>query len=253
MRILWDNKATSATLTTAGENPDYPATNMQDVRLSRYYRSLLDVEQYVEIDLDTPVTVTYFAIFNHNISADATIKLQGADEDTNDVVDWDNPDFEVTVPHSEYYLIKNITEKTYDRWRLYVDDSTNADTYIKIGSIYIGEYLQMPGMKIDQEIPIATASRRKIGEGGQAYGDKNYSYRIPKVNFPYLTNQQRNDINEMYTEIQNFKPVALLVWANDLDFESPIYSIIDQNRMVFKRTDSHNLKWQTQIKFREVY
>ena len=253
MRILWDNKAISATLSTAGEDTDYPATNMQDRRLSRYYKSLTDVDQEVIIDLDAPIAVSYFAIFNHNISSSATIKLQGANEDTNDVVDWDNPDFETTVTHSAYYLIKSITEQTYDRWRFYVDDPLNSDGYIKIGLIYIGTYLQMPGMKIDQEIPKAVTSTRKLGYGGQVYGDKNYVYRNPKINHPFLTNDQKTNINTMFEEVQNFKPVILLIWANDLDFESPIYCVIDQPQIIFKRTDSHNLKWQTQIKYREVY
>lgn len=253
MRILWDNKAIDADLTEYSQNPDYPVENIQDTRLSRYYRSLDENEQYIIIDGGVGITASYIAIFNHNLTSGATIRLEGGDEDSNDDVDWDNPSVRITIPWTEYYLIREFTEQTHDRWRLYFDDPDNQDEYIKIGFVYLGTYLQMPPMKRDQEIPVFTESYRTIGTGGQAYGDKNYRYRNPKVKFSYLSQDDKDNITEMWEEVENVTPIVLLIWADRFDIETPMYCLIDQNMIMFKKTNSDNLPFTTEMKFREVF
>ncbi|UCF13196.1 MAG: hypothetical protein JSW06_02785 [Thermoplasmatales archaeon] len=252
MRILWDNKYLSASITASSQDPDYPLSNTQDTRLTRLFRTnnLVD-DQYITIN--TEIKASYVAIMNHNISSDATIQLLGANEDTNDVVDWDNPDVTISVTHRDYIIVQKFTEATYTDWRLTIDDPNNSDGYIKIGSVFIGTYLQMPGMsRKANNIDNLSTSEVSFSDSGQVYGDEGYDYRENSVSFPLISQDKREQIVSMYKEVTKIKPVIMLLWAERLDLEKPIYCVLTLDPK-FKRTDSHNDPFQLQLKFREVF
>ena len=146
MIILWNNEIDKNTYTALTEHVDYPLTNLIDPRLSRVYHSLSDDDQYILI-AGTDIKADAIAILNHNISSGATIRIQGNDADV-----WGAPTFNQLLTWAEYILFQEFTSGEYDYWRLFVDDPANPDGYIKIGRLYLGEVLEMPGMKPDQEI-----------------------------------------------------------------------------------------------------
>lgn len=248
MRILWDNKIKNATVLSFGAHPDYPVENVQDSSLAKIYKTLEVDVQYIDVS-GGAITADYFAVFNHNFTDGAKLSLKGG----NDVVDWGNPDYKESVPFSDYYLILNAGGRTYDQWRFEFDDPDNAEGFVKIGMMFLGEYLQMPGMAIDQELPLETTAKQTISYSGQVYGDDGYDFKNGVFNFPLLNETQRTNIKTMFKSVKHIKPIILLVWANDLDLEPPMYCVIDQKRISFKRTKSYNDKWKTKIKFREVF
>jgi len=246
MRILWENKILSSDLTASSENPDFTIDNVQDTRLAVVYRS---VEESTNITITGPITASYFSILNHNLTESATVTLEGNNTDS-----WGAPSFSQSVDWLETSMIVNFSESTYNYWRLIiVDDDTGADGYIEIGSLYLGTYLQMPGMEIGQEIPQVSTSTKQYSSNGQVYGDKKIIYRNPKIDFPYITELQRTEIKEMWENNENTGPVIVLIWANRLDIEPLIYSVIDQDSVSFTKSQNKNVPYKTSLQFREVF
>lgn len=246
MRLLYDNKFLDATISASSENPNYIATNMQNTILAKVYRS---VTTSTVIKISTSVKASYCSILGHNFTSTVSITLQGNNTDS-----WDSPSFEETIPYRSDMCILNFTEATYNYWRILItDDDSLADGYIEIGSIFLGTFLQMPGMKLDQQLEKKTKSSISISYSGQACGEERYSYRNPAFSFPFLTHDQRDYLNDMYENNKNIKPLICLVWANDLNIESPMYCVIDQDSMQFKRNEDASCPWGTKIKFREVF
>lgn len=246
MRLLYDNKFLAATITVSSENPNYPQGNMQDEILAKVFRSIAD---NVTIKISTQTKASYVSIMGHNLTSTATITLQGNNTDV-----WGAPSFSETIPYRSDMCILKFTEATYNYWRVIIDDSDSAaDGYIELGCIYLGTYLQMPGMKLDQTLELKDNSKSSQSYSGQNYGDLRYQYRNPQFNFPFLSHDQKDNLNTMWTNNRSAKPLICLVWANDYGIEAPMYCIVDQKELSFKRNGESRRPWSTKIKFREVF
>jgi hypothetical protein len=246
MQILYDNKADTATLSRSTENSSYPVENIADPRVSRVFRTVNASGQYIK--LSTRITASRVAIAGHNLTSGCTIKLQGNDTDS-----WATPALDETLTHADGIIIGKFAEATYNYWRLYVDCTDGSISYVQIGRLYLGTFLQLPDMAMDQVITDDTTSTVDISAGGQVYGDEGYVYRNPTVNFPAISDAERADIRAMWAVVQNVKPVFVSVWANREDKESPMYAILNQTAIEFKRTDYPLYPFSTTLKFREVF
>jgi hypothetical protein len=111
----------------------------------------------------------------------------------------------------------------------------------------------MPGMKPDQTIKDETTARVDISASGQAYGDSGYDYRNPTFNFPYLSNTERTNIRTMWAAVHNYIPVYVIIWPGSTTEEKPIYGVINQNAIEWKRTDDQTYRWATSLQIRETY
>lgn len=247
MRIIYNNIIEDSTITPTTENANYPADNLKDSRSTRLYRSTADGAQRVTFH-NADSSASYIIIKNHNITSGATIKLQANDSNI-----WGAPSLDETITHDSDTMILNFTEAEYNYWSLYVDDGSNPDNYIEIGLIYLGVYVQMPGMEPKQQIPYATQSKSKLSQSRQLYGDSRVNYRSAKISFPHLTNAQRQAINAMYDIVKNTKPIFLLVWEGDLDFEPAMYAFIADARLAWARNDNSNFPWSVSMQFEEVF
>ncbi len=246
MQMLWDNKLLNATLARSTEAPRYPVESLQDTRLSRVFRTADVSDEYVKIE--TEITASRLAILAHNLTSGATITLQGNNTDS-----WTTPAFSHTCTWKEDIILEKFTQATYSYWRLYIHDPANTDGYIELGGLFLGTYLQLPNMSIDQEIPDVTTSEASESATGQTYGDEGYIYRNPKINFPSITHTQRGNIRTMWRSVKNVTPVITVIWANREDIETPIYGRIDQDDLVFKRTENPVAPFSTSIKIKEVF
>lgn len=78
MIALIDNKIIGATINALTENPDYDFTTaFNDDRLSRVGRTVDDSAQYFDFDILTASAVNKLMIMKHNLTAGATIALDG--------------------------------------------------------------------------------------------------------------------------------------------------------------------------------
>lgn len=251
MRILWDNYIdVNSSWTSYSEDANYPLSNLYDTRLSRVYRSNgLASTEYIQVG-ESSIVPEYFAMLAHNVSSSATISLIAGTSSGMSTASWTQ-----TLTWSSYTLVSTITSTvscSYYKLKV-VGLSTATQSYIEIGFLYLGDYIEMPFMKPDQTIKDETTAKITISDGGQAYGDDGFSYRSPTINFPYLTNTERDNIRTMWASVKNYKPVILIIWPSASTIEKPMYCILDQKNIEWKKTDDVNYLWATSISFREVF
>lgn len=250
MRLLWNNFISSGnSFTYASEDANYPIENIYDIRLTRPYRTdgLLSTEYVIAGYTGVP---EYVALVAHNVSSSASIYLEGGSSSGLSTLT-----FSESLTWTENTLISTIASTaSCDYFRLRIAGlSTATQEYISIGYWFLGEYLEMPGMKPDQNLYNRTTSRVSITDGGQVYADDGYNYRSGTMNFPYLTQTQRSDITTMFNAVKNHKPVIMIIWPSNTSEELPVYCIIDQADFNWKRTDDVNYRWATSMSFREVF
>jgi hypothetical protein len=250
MRLLWNNYISSATtLDTQSEDANYVVTNIYDTRLSKEYRTdgLVSTES---ITVEYTGVPEYVSLVNHNVSSSATIYLDGGSSSG-----MSTTTFSETLTWSSYTLVSTIASTvSCDYFRVRVTGlSTATQDYVSLGYLFLGEYLEMPGMKPTQTIKDIVNSRVTISQSGQAYGDNSYKYRNPLFEFPYLTQTQRDEMRTMFNAVKNYLPVILIIWPSNTTEETPIYSIIDQASLDFERTDDVNYRWKTRMQFREIF
>lgn len=247
MRIVWENIVDDATLSTVSEDPNYPVEAIQDTRVSRVYKSLADNAQAI-VFANASSSASYLFILGHNFTNAATITIQGNNTDA-----WGAPSFSESVTWREGTIYHAFNEATYNYWRLYVDDAANPDGKLEIGRVFMGTYLQMPGMDPKQQISRKTDAKPSFSGSRQAYGSKMKVYRAPNINMPNVTHAQRLLIQEMHDEVQNVQPIVLMIWANQLDYEPPIYCLVSNKELKWKKTNQPNFPWSLQIGFEEVF
>jgi hypothetical protein len=192
------------------------------------------------------IAPTYAALIDHNVSSSATIYIEASSSS------GFGGAFSTTIPWSSYTALVQFVSTAKDYWRFRIDGNSTSNSNLAIGYVYLGTYLQMPDMSPDQEINNITTAKGSVSDSGQLYGDDGYNYRQFKVNFPYLTNAERNDISTAWNTVKNYKPLLLDIWHNSTE-ERVMYCFINQDTMSFQRTDDRIMRWKTSIIFREVF
>ena len=248
MRIIWDNEFDKYTITASSEASGYPASNLQDISRKKTTRTTGAASEWWKIgNGTTKISISSIAIAEHNFTSGATVKLQGNDTDV-----WTSPAREEVIIWDAGIMTKFFTEAEYYYWRLLVADSSNPDGYIEIGRIEAGGYLQMPPIEPGFSYPKITTSERDITVTGQVYGDKGIIQRAPGFVFPIIEDSERGEIEEMFEDVHNIKPVVLVVYENSLDVVPALYCVIDQEELPWQKSEN-SLTWSMQMKFLEVF
>lgn len=252
MRIAYDNEVDNMSLTPATEDANYPVENIQDIRLSKVYRSTDDADETIVMDAGAGNTInpTVLLIAAHNITDAATISIQGNATDS-----WGSPTVDESVTHDAGVIVHTFTGSALRYWRLYVDDDANPDTYIEIGRVFLGTYLQMPNVAPGIEFPRQSTTQRSFSLSGQIYANRGIDYLAPGFEVPVISDAERQAIDTMWLDVGNHKPVFLTVWEDSLSTLRPIYCVIDQEAIGWRRSElgSWGLLWETAIQFREVF
>jgi len=249
--LLYKNLIDDYMLQISSEQGNFPAENLQDIHLINTWRTNSPEEQYIKIDAGAGNTITpkCVAIAKHNLTSGATIKLQANSSDS-----WGSPPLDETISHAVDIMTKIFANLTGYRYvRYYFHDPTNPDGYIEIGRPSFGGYLQLPPIAPDPEIPYGTTTRVSTSITGQPYADKGYKFRQLKVHYPMISESERAQIKSMWNEVENDKPVFLLLWEDSLDIERPLYCRINQAEIPFKRSPERALMWETEIEFLEAF
>lgn len=155
LRILWEfpsrglpvSEGGSGGLNWVANNTKYSATNDFTVNnlntdiIEQYWRSENAAVTGIHLDCDTEksqgVFLDTFAMLGHNLSRSATVYLLGAN-----VADFST--IGVTIPiqiindDNSYYIAENIPTQAYRYWRISIDDSANADGFIRVGTVVFG-------------------------------------------------------------------------------------------------------------------
>ena len=151
------------------EDDLYVKENVYDEMPAVVYRTTgigaIGAPEYICVDLGSRKDITFVGIFNHNFTqlevAGDELRLKGCDNGCPGVTgacDWDNPDCEtdlITMPANACYDIcdgnqpivnfKNTYHKIecapgHRYWSLEIIDQGNADGYLEIGEVVLGQW-----------------------------------------------------------------------------------------------------------------
>jgi len=247
MKILYDNLITDATISSFSENPYYLFdTALKDSRLSRVGRTLDDSTQWLKFDLLTAQTVTDVLINAHNFTTGATIVLEGNSTDA-----WTTPAVSETLT-SETVIYKNFTGGAYRYWRITINDASNPDTYLEVGSVFLGTALTMPGFSPDGSLFDKTDDTYATSLSRQLYGQTVCTYKTAEIDFPCFTYAQKLLIDAFLDAVSVTDPFYLLLWEDDLDIEPPVYMHLDERPEIVKISD-YGLNYSMTMKVSEVF
>jgi hypothetical protein len=226
MRIAYLNLIDDADLTPNVENPLLPVENIQDSHLGRVWRTTgLTTTAQIVIDLGSAQDISCIGLAGLNITDDATITIEANSSDS-----WGAPPFSTTLDVAET-MLKFIPTQTYRYWRVTIADPTNPDFYVEVGRVYLGQYMQMPGIVPGTRIPRQTSSAIDIAPSGAVFGDLGRQFRSAEFSFAGVSNAKRAEIDAMFAVVDRVTPVFIAIWANELTYEMPIYAVIGQDRL----------------------
>lgn len=246
MKILYDNLLDDATLTESSEDGNYPAEYVQDQDLAATWRTTGDTSENIVIDLGAAASVDCAAIFGHNLTASATIKIQGHTADS-----WASPDVDETITAATYGLMHFFTSASKRYWRFTFADASNPDGYIEIGRLMVGANLTITKSftRSFTEKNVDT-SERYFAQGGQVRGVKGYRRREYSLSFPYWTSSMLDDIKTMIDTVYKSMPIAVALDEDNMDDLNPLYCVIDGD---MSAGHIYNYKFTGQLDFREVF
>lgn len=168
MRICYDNLWDDHTIVAASENSNYPASNTQDQRLQRYTKTTAILAQTWDIDLGVATDISCVAIANHNFTSGATIELRASVNS-----DYSTTDYSYTITYDSDIMLDFFTVQSYRYWRIYVNDAANGDGFLKMGRVYLGEYLDVvPSSDLPVDYNPTRTDQITFSQGGQVYRNK---------------------------------------------------------------------------------
>jgi hypothetical protein len=183
IRFLWDNLADAATLTVSSESADFPAVNLKDRRYKIHHRTTGVTSEWWKWNLGEAKDIYAFLFWYHNFQSGATIKIQANSSDL-----WDAPAFEETLTWSTFKLVKYFSSvKTYQWWRLWVQDAGNPDGYLRGGRPFLGGFFE-PSRNFhkDWKRAIVDFSDIEYSSGGQAFANEKDVYYRFDLSFPSI-------------------------------------------------------------------
>lgn len=142
MTIGWSttNLLSSASITAATADSDFPAANIVDNRIRNTYRSTDDDDEWVKFDLGSDQQVDIFTVFQNNITTSpTTFKILGHASDLgNNLSDWvGSATYEASLSYDGKVAIV-YPDQSLRWWMIGVDDASNPAGYIELGLAWAG-------------------------------------------------------------------------------------------------------------------
>lgn len=133
----------SKTIIKDSEASGYPATNVQDYRVAKKWRSNnVLTNAYVGIDNGAGDIYDFFLITGHNLTSGATIKVQGA----NDAA-FTDIGVDMTLTYHKNYILKydaTGVRRSNRYWRFLFTDASNPNGYIEVGRMIMAKTYKEP-------------------------------------------------------------------------------------------------------------
>lgn len=119
---------------------DFSPFNLNTDIVEQVWRSTVDSSISLDCDTERPqgVFLDTLAILEHNITTSASITLVGSNDPTFGVIGVSIPLQARQDDPNIFYIAPELPNTGYRYWRLAIDDGTNPDGYIQIGTIVFG-------------------------------------------------------------------------------------------------------------------
>jgi len=233
-RLLYNSDTWDAgTVWASAETGDLVLSNVQDDQIGKVWQAPLYSGGWLSPtatwDLGAPTAITCLGIFNHNLTASATIRLQA-----NATNSWTSPSYSVYMTDTQaisadadsvalprYVFFLN---QTYRWWRLTFSDTGNPDQYLQIGRIKAGAYYELTrnmndGFSMQHVDP---SEGRPAGGQFTPFRVRN-RYRRCSLDFDLVDNTQRRKIEAVFSRVGNHKPLVVCVDPDTYPSEQSMY------------------------------
>lgn len=110
--------------------------NLLDLDRNTSWVSTGDSDESLTINFGSSKQVTAFVLADHNLTAGATVTLMG-----NTSSSWGSPPYTQTLTVADPLVV--YLNKTYQYFRLRLQDSSNPDGYLKAAELYLGTYTEL--------------------------------------------------------------------------------------------------------------
>ena len=246
MKVLYENKIKDATITYSSETYLYEASNVVTIDSLETWRSD-DVDDYLVFEVDTAGDYDCIGIKNHNFTSGVTITLEANSSDS-----WGSPAFSETIDYREDTIFQYFTApgSDYAFWRIHIEDATNIDLYLEVGTIYLGNYLDLSGMTPAHKFTYNTNSTNFFSTSNQVFGDSRLNYKEYSITYPTCTNTERLEIETWFNYSKNLTPFFLAIWEDTLTIEKPQYAVLPDDALSY--TYAVNNLYSITINYREV-
>ncbi len=124
----------------------FNAGKMIDFNRDHSYRSAaLGDPNTITITLDAEHAADTLIIFDHNLTSAATITLWGDDAATFDSGPGATPQLAETITWTDNQILHYLTtvDRTKRYWQLRITNAANPDSYIDIGELFLGSYMEL--------------------------------------------------------------------------------------------------------------
>jgi hypothetical protein len=232
LRIAWGDLARLQTLSDSTEAAGYPGANLQDIRLSRIWRSTSPSAQWILFDAGVGKTITFdtCCIMAHNLTAAAVVKVQSDDANS-----WTPPGGvnRNGDPAQALMTIDVGIAQTPRRYvRVYIDDPTNPAGYIQLGRIMFcvrSEYETIDtGLKVSYE----DTSLVDKSVTRQVYADIGIVSAIYTISLGTMKNATKQALLLMLKAVGQYDPVVVFpaeaLIAGNVEGINPIYATVSK-------------------------
>jgi len=230
---------TTTTLTASSTFTRYPLSNLLLNQLYEYTK--LDIGfQTLNIAFNTVKTFDTIAIAGHKLVT-ASFKTFS---DAGFTTSTGSYSLDCTQNNIWYEFAAPLTSQ-------YVQLSMIGSAVKQIGNITIGSKLITAGLDPSQEWTIEINDSESESMSFNVFGSMEYTNQTVKVKYAYLTLQQKNDLQNLFLQMRNWKPFYMKLWNKVLDY--PVqYVRCNQNTLPVTRSGSQLLPYTTTITFRQV-
>lgn len=216
LRILCDfaSRGTTGTnwtakvgATDASETGDFDINNVNTDIVEQRFQSksgfITSLNLVCDTEITQGVTIDTLAILDHNITTSGSLVLQGSSDSGFSSIDTN---IELTITENNIYYISEDFPTFVDQnryWRLVINDSNNADNYIRIGCILFGNSIIMQGDCIEDRIRKKT--RDYVDEvetegftnvSNERTKKRSVNFRFPKIQYGNGNYVKLNDLFE---------------------------------------------------------
>ncbi len=132
------NDATDIQISSGGENPFYPLTNLKDPQACKTFRST-DATSVIVFDFGYVANVTCVLALGHSVLG---LEFLTCTVEANSHDSWGAPAFSTSltdIDTEENFASVFFTAKSYRYWRL----TFTGSSYVELGKIFIGDYLEL--------------------------------------------------------------------------------------------------------------
>lgn len=238
IKVTTTNAFASATVTASSTGSGFDRDNVKTYPIKRRWRSNSPVDQWLKFDLGSATAISSFSLSFHNLTSSATIKLYGHSSDLgNAATNWDGSasfDSNNTLSRDDEVAVLHISsDQSYRWWFLELDDPTNSDGYIEIGTVFGGDF-ESPDENFNENFSLnwLDSSRTLDSEGQSRFTVEKERFKVFEITFADMDSANQDTIEGWWKAVYKTAPflvaldtdshpaewTRLVHWDNDLSW-----------------------------------